>query len=85
MGTPCAVVFVCIFMGQIERKAWTTLSRLNIYPLLNYRFIDDLLIIANSAEDAQTILDTFNDIDPLIKLTGNVSSDTSNFLDLTLY
>jgi hypothetical protein len=30
------------------------------------------------------ILDTFNDIDQLIKLTGNVSSNTSNFLDLTL-
>ena len=85
MGTPCAVVFACIFMGQIENKAWSTLGRLDIYPLLNYRFIDDLLIIANTTEDAQTILDTFNDIDPLIKLTGNVSSDTSNFLDLTLY
>jgi hypothetical protein len=72
-------------MGQIEHKAWTTLGRLNICPLLNYRFIDDLLIIANTIEDAQTILDTFNDIDPLIKLTGNVSGDTSNFLDLILY
>ena len=85
MGTPCAVVFACIFMGQIEHKAWTTLGRLNICPLLNYRFMDVLLIIANTTEDAQSILDTFNDIDPLIRLTGNVSSDTSNFLDLTLY
>jgi hypothetical protein len=22
MGTPCAVVFACIFMGTIENKAW---------------------------------------------------------------
>jgi hypothetical protein len=85
MGTPCAVVFACIFMGTIERKAWNFLGRMNIYPLLNYRFIDDLLIIVNSADDAQKILDTFNDIDPFIKLTGDISNDTANFLDLTLY
>ena len=85
MGTPCAVVFACIFMGTIERKAWTQLGRINIHPLLNYRFIDDLLIIVNSSEEAQTILDTFNNIDPFIKLTGNISDDTANFLDLTLY
>jgi hypothetical protein len=85
MGTPCAVVFACIFMGTIERKAWAQLGRINIHPLLNYRFIDDLLIIVNSSEEAQTILDTFNHIDPFIKLTGNISDDTANFLDLTLY
>ena len=85
MGTPCAVVFACIFMGTIERKAWEILSQVDIHPLLNYRFIDDLLIIVNSSEDAQRVLDTFNNIDPFITLTGNISSDTANFLDLTLF
>jgi len=85
MGTPCAVVFACIFMGTIENKAWNQLGRINIHPLLNYRFIDDLLIIVNSSEEAQTVLDTFNNIDPFITLTGNISDDTTNFLDLTLY
>ena len=85
MGTPCAVVFACIFMGTIERKAWEILSQVDIHPLLNYRFIDDLLIIVNSSEDAQKVLDTFNNIDPFITLTGNTSNDTANFLDLTLF
>jgi hypothetical protein len=85
MGTPCAVVFACIFMGTIERKAWAILSQVDIYPILNYRFIDDLLIIVNSSEDAQKVLDTFNNIDPFITLTGNISDDTANFLDLTLF
>ena len=86
MGTPCAVVIACIFMGTIERKAWSSLSTLrHISPLLDYRFIDDLLIIAKSQEEAQLILDTFNSIDPLIKLTGTISTSTTSFLDLTIY
>ena len=85
MGTPCAVVIACIFMGTIERKAWRTLSQTHITPLLDYRFIDDLLIIAQSEEDAHMILKTFNSIDPLIQLTGTISYTTTNFLDLTLY
>ena len=85
MGTPCAVVVACIFMGTIEQQAWLTLRMRNIHPIINYRFIDDLLIITNSEEEAQIILDTFNSIDPLINLTGNISNTMSNFLDLTLY
>ena len=85
METPCAVVFACIFTGIIERKAWAMLSQVDIHPLLNYRFIDDLLIIVSSSEDAQKVLDTFNNIDPFITLTGNISDDTANFLDLTLF
>ena len=86
MGTPCAVVIACIFMGTIERKTWSSLSTLrHISPLLDYRFIDDLLIIAKSQEEAQLILDTFNSIDPLIKLTGTISTSTTSFLDLTIY
>ena len=72
-------------MGTIERMTWSILSRVDIHPLLNHRFIDDLLIIVNSADDAQKLLDTFNNIDPFIKWTGNISNDTANFLDLTLY
>ena len=86
MGTPCAVVVACIYMGTIERKAWASLTTLrHISPLLDYRFIDDLLIIAKSQEEAQVILDTFNSIDPLIKLTGTTSQTSANFLDLVIY
>ena len=85
MGTPCAVVVACIFMGTIERQAWSLLTNRNIQALLDLRYIDDFVIIANSIEDAEAILKVFNEIDPLIKLTGTISSTSCNFLDLTLY
>ena len=85
MGTPFAVGFACIFMSTIERKAWSSLTAANISPLLDYRFIDDLLIIAKSTEEGNIILDTFNSIDPLKKLTGTSSHTSANFLDLTIY
>jgi len=85
MGTPCAVVFACIFMGTIERKAWSILINQQIYALLNLRFIDDFVIIAKSIEEANIILQTLNSIDPLIKLTGSISNTSCVFLDLTLY
>ena len=85
MGTPCAVVVACIFMGTIERQAWSILTNRNIQALLDLRYIDDFVIIANSIEDAEAILKVFNEIDPLIKLTGTISPTSCNFLDLTLY
>ena len=85
MGTPCAVVFACIFMGTIERKAWSILINQQIHALLDLRFIDDFVIIANSVAEANIILQTLNSIDPLIKLTGTISNTSCVFLDLTLY
>jgi hypothetical protein len=38
MGTPCAVVFSCIFMGMLERKALS-----QALPLYYKLFIDDIL------------------------------------------
>ena len=85
MGTPCAVVIACIYMGTIEKKVWTSLANRRVTPLLDYRYIDDLLIIAKSKLEAQLILDTFNSIEPLIRLTGSISDTTTDFLDLTIY
>ena len=85
MGTPCAVVFACIFMGTIERKAWGVLTNLQIYALLDHRFIDDFAIIAKSVEEATIILQVLNNMDPLIKITGSISTTSCIFLDLTIY
>ena len=85
MGTPCAVAVACIFMGTIERKAWSTLTNQQIYALLNHRFIDDFAIIAKSVEEANIILQVLNSIDPLIKITGAISTTSCVFLDLNLY
>jgi hypothetical protein len=42
MGTPCAVVFACIFMGILERKALRLAREKLMVPLYYKRFIDDI-------------------------------------------
>ena len=83
MGTPCAVVFACIFMGMIERRALTSIYP--IVPLYYKRFIDDILIIMASLQDCEALKQALNTIDPLIRVTGQPSLHNTNFLDLIIY
>ena len=83
MGTPCAVVFACIFMGMLERRALNSIYP--IVPLYYKRFIDDILVIMASLQDCEELKQSLNTRDPLIKLTGNPSLQSTNFLDLIIY
>ena len=83
MGTPCAVVFACIFMGMIERRALDSIYP--IAPLYYKRFIDDILVIMASLEDCEKLKTALNTRDPLIKITGQPSLQSTNFLDLIIY
>jgi hypothetical protein len=67
MGTPCAVVFACIFMGMLERRALDTIYP--IVPLYYKRFIDDILIIMATLQDCETLKQALNNDDPLIRIT----------------
>ena len=58
MGTPCAVVFACIFMGMIERRALDSIYP--IVPLYYKRFIDDILVIMASLEDCEELKTALN-------------------------
>ena len=85
MGKPCAVVFACIFMGLLERKALSLAREKLMVPLYYKRFIDDILIIADSIAACELIKQTLNQVDPFIRVTGTTSNYSTNFLDLTIY
>jgi hypothetical protein len=85
MGTPCAVVFACIFMGMLERRALASIRGISFMPLYYKRFIDDILTIAASIQDCEAIKHALNAIDPLIRVSGQTSPTSTNFLDLTIY
>jgi len=84
MGSPMAPPYANIFMFIIERqtiKRWKDKTSLQLYK----RFIDDIFTVlsATKAEVQQFLLD-FNNIDPDIKLTSEISQKEVNFLDVTL-
>lgn len=81
MGTPCAVVFACLYAAYVEE---TTLHRLPTRPLL-WRFIDDLLGISETLPTLTGFTDAFNDptIEPTLRLDATYG-DAVNFLDLTI-
>ena len=88
MGTPCAVVFACIYMHIIEQEA------LNIFASQRYihscvilfiRFIDDILAIFTDYTSAFEFMQLLNSRRKSIKLTFKIRNMESQFLDLTLY
>ena len=86
MGTSCAVVLACLFLGILEEKLLTlaTLSTLKIK--LYRRFIDDGFIIAQgSSKDAVGILMLLRSLDPNIRITNVVSDTTAIFLDACIF
>jgi hypothetical protein len=85
MGTPCAVVFACIFMGMLERKALSLARERLMIPLYYKRFIDDILIIARSLQECQLLQTILNEMDKTINTTGTPSNENTNFLDIIIY
>ena len=85
MGTPCAVVFACIFMSMLERRALSLARERLMIPLYYKRFIDDILIIANSLQECQLLQTILNEMDTTIKVTGIPSKDKTDFLDVIIY
>ena len=88
MGTPCAVVFACIYMHIIEQEA------LNIFASQRYihscvilfvRFIDDILAIFTDYSTAFEFMNILNSRRKNIKLTFKIRNMEAQFLDLTLY
>ena len=89
MGTPCAVVFACVYMHILEEEAMNRFlyqhnDRANcIY--LRKRFIDDLSMIFSDHDLALLFMNIFNSVRPWIKLTFRIRNSETQFLDLTLY
>ena len=89
MGSPCAVVFACVYMHILEEEAMNRFLYQNnerarcIY--LRKRFIDDLSMIFSDHDLALLFLNIFNSVRPWIKLTFRIRNLETQFLDLTLY
>ena len=88
MGTPCAVVFACIFVHTIEREA------LNIFASTRYmikcvflfvRFIDDLIAIISDYDSGLDLMRLLNSRRKSIHFTFKIRNSEAQFLDLTLY
>jgi hypothetical protein len=83
MGTPVAVTFACIYLGILEKEAF---SKMRTYPFVIYkRYIDDQVGIAKTQALAEEFTDIFSNLRESIKITSEISTIQINFLDLTLY
>lgn len=88
MGTPFAVTFACLYMGQLEIEAFkiyythdNTINTCHKYR----RFIDDIFAIFTSITLAQLFMTIFNQLRTGINLTTTHIGNTVDFLDATVY
>ena len=83
MGTKMAPNFANIFMADFENKH--ILNRTNP-PYFYRRYIDDIFIIwTDSPENFQQMVNEINECHPTIKMTSEISQESINYLDLTIY
>ncbi|CAI5978936.1 unnamed protein product [Closterium sp. NIES-65] len=84
MGTPVAVCFAVLFMSRLDevlKQRWT-----GTQPLRHVRYIDDGFIVwPGTRDELERYFNTFNSLDPNIKLTWHVSGQSVDFLDMVLY
>ena len=87
MGTPCAVIFACIFVHIIEQEALSALrfSYISQRISLFVRFIDDLSIIVSSYDVGQLLINALNSRRKSIHFTATITNSETQFLDLTLF
>jgi hypothetical protein len=87
MGTPFAVTFACIYMGELELEALDIMKTLQITLHLYYRrFIDDILAFFRNLHSATQFLLIFNQLRPgLIILKQTHIGNRAEFMDLVAY
>ena len=88
MGTPCAVIFACIFVHIIEQEALDTLRStmfIDEHIWLFVRFIDDLEIIVTSNDIGMALMKALNSRRKSITFTFKIRNSETQFLDLTLF
>ena len=84
MGTPVAVTFAVIYMYILERDLVDKYKKKGmLYKYL--RYIDDMLAAFASKKAAKAFWTEFNALAPTINATGDVATDSVDFLDLTIY
>jgi len=85
MGTPCAVVFACLFIDALERDI---INKHKLTPILYRRYIDDIFAIFAERAQAETFIKKFNSVFDTIKCGASsttISPDQGVFLDAEVY
>jgi hypothetical protein len=88
MGTPCAVVFACIYVHIIEQEAFAIFSSTRYVDkciFLFKRFIDDIIAIVSDYDTGCALMKILNSRRNSIHFTFKIKNSESQFLDLTLY
>ena len=88
MGTPCAVIFACVYMHTLEQEALDIFaSQRYIYNclFLFFRFIDDIIAVVSDYSTGFALMELLNSRRSNIKLSFKIRNMESQFLDLTLY
>jgi len=81
MGSPLSPIIADLTMRDLEENV---LNTLNIRPLIYYRYVDDILLVA-SKEEIHVILNKFNNYHHRLQFTLEIEDNRSlNFLDVTL-
>jgi hypothetical protein len=85
MGTPCAVVFACLFIDALERSI---LSKFNLPTILFRRYIDDIFAIFKDRSLAESFIEHFNNVFATIRCAASsttIEADNGVFLDVNVY
>ena len=88
MGTPCVVVFACVYMHILEQEALDILAyqRYIIRRIFLFiRFIDDIIAIVSDYESGLHLMELRNSRRKTTKLTFKIRNLEAHFLDHTLY
>ena len=82
MGAAFSPTVVNIFMSVILRRFLRTQR---YHPLLLKRYIDDIIIIWTESQLLDTFLTALNDFHPSLHYIFSFSTESTDFLDLTIY
>jgi hypothetical protein len=85
MGRAWAPAVANIFLNYWEVCVWEKLASLNIEPPKFFkRFLDDILLVANSQEHATTLLEVLGSTLPCIRIGSSQIGVAVNYLDVEL-
>ena len=85
MGTPLAVTFACIYIGQLEKQLLNSPQNSNILPLYYKRYIDDIFAIFKCEQDMDHFHNNFNTLrQGNIKLITTHTGKYVTFMDLSI-
>jgi hypothetical protein len=86
MGTSCAVVLSCLFLGILEENMFSTALFSDCMVLFFRRSIDDGFTVAQGrSKDADIIILLRRTLDPNIRITQAVSATSAIVLDTSIF